>query len=347
MAKAIAVLLGIGVVTGGVLTAALADAGALWMLAIGLSGFVVICLLAGRFLLRLTSDLRRLARRAQRMERGDDAELLELRRGDEVDELAEAIEKMAGALTEKEIQLDAYLRRLPRAEKLAALGAFAAGIAHEIANPIHAIRALCEQVTARVSDEQGERSVADEVKALEMILEQGERIERAVQDLRELALPARDRMEPTSINLALESALKLLRYDRRFKGIEVIADLSPDVPMVHGVAEQLTQLGINALMSAADAIEDDGKITVTSRPEGDGVLVTIEDNGRAMSADPSRRGLAPSFTTESYEKDTGLGLAVCKGIVDRHAGTLQVESGSDRGTTVRICIPAMSEAGDR
>jgi signal transduction histidine kinase len=154
-------------------------------------------------------------------------------------------------------------------------------------------------------------------------------------------------MEPTSINLALESALKLLRYDRRFKGIEVIADLSPDVPMVHGVAEQLTQLGINALMSAADAIEDDGKITVTSRPEGDGVLVTIEDNGRAMSADPSRRGLAPSFTTESYEKDTGLGLAVCKGIVDRHAGTLQVESGSDRGTTVRICIPAMSEAGDR
>jgi signal transduction histidine kinase len=177
-----------------------------------------------------------------------------------------------------------------------------------------------------------------------MILEQGKRIERAVRDLRDLALPASDRIEPTSINPAPGSALNLLRYDRRFRGIKVIADLSPDVPVVYGVADHLTQVAVNLL---ADAIDGDGKIIVASRPEGDGVLVTIEDDGCGMSEELSQKALDPFFTTKSYEKATGLGLAVCRAVVDQHRGTLRIESTPDRGTTVYVRTPAMSEAGDR
>jgi signal transduction histidine kinase len=321
-----------------------ADTGALWMLGVGLSGFTAVCLLAGRFFIRLARDLRRLERRAEQIAGGDFGERVVFSRRDEVGELGEGVNRMAEALAEREGEVAEFRDRLFRADKTLTLGSFAAGIAHEIGNPIQAMSAICEQVSTSLADDPSKDNVEASLERMEMIVHQIERIGTVIRDVNDFARPGTAEMEPTSINQLIESAIRLLRFDRRFRRITLRTDLSSELPMVRAVGEHLTQIAINTLLNAADAIEGpEGEIVVTTRLDGGDALISIADNGRGMSKEDAKNALDPFFTTKSRGKGTGLGLAVCQTIVDEHGGSVEIESEPERGTVVRIRIPVAPE----
>jgi signal transduction histidine kinase len=181
-----------------------------------------------------------------------------------------------------------------------------------------------------------------------MIVEQLDRMNSTLQDLSDFASPVPAKMEPMSVNSALESAIQLLHFDPRFRGIRLTADLRRDVPVVYGTASRLTQVAINILINAADAVDGEyGTIVVTSGPSRDGALITIEDNGHGMSKETCETALNPFVTTKPRGEGTGLGLAMCKAIIDEHRGTLAIDSEPGRGTRVQIHIPSIPEAGTR
>jgi signal transduction histidine kinase len=323
-----------------------ADFGALAMLCVGFIGFTVVCLLTGRFFLQLSRDVGRLKDRANRIANRDYGQPFNSGRKDEVGDLDEALNVMAQALAETERETESARRRLCQAEKMSALGTFAMGIAHEIGNPIQSVIVLCEMLGDSLAEDSGRRNAAEDRKHLQMIVEQVDRMSSALQVFSDFSSPAPVKMEPISVNSALESAIQLLHFDPRFRGVRLAANLSRDVPVVCGAASQLSQVAVNILINAADAIDgEEGTIVVTSGPDRDDALIRIEDNGRGMSKEICGEALNPFFTTKPKGEGTGLGLAICKAIIDEHRGTLAIDSEPGRGTRVQIRIPSMPREG--
>jgi len=325
-----------------------ADFDALAMLCVGFIGFSVVSLSTGRFLLRLSRDVGRLKDRARRIAEGDYEGRADFERRDEVGELAETISAMAGALVERAKEIENTRHCLFQAEKMFALGTLATGIAHEIGNPLHSILAICEELDESLAEESSSRNVTENRKRLQMITDELDRLQSVIRELGDFSSPVPVERGPMSVNPAIESAIQLLRFDSRFRGIRITADLSRDVPIVYGAASRLTQVAINLLINAADAVDaEDGAIVVSSAPDRDGVLITIEDNGRGMSKETCGRALDAFFTTKPRGEGTGLGLAVCKEIIEEHGGTTVIDSEPGRGTRIEIRIPSPTQEGLR
>jgi signal transduction histidine kinase len=324
-----------------------------WVLVVGLVGFTVVCLFVGWFFLRLVRDVRQLERRAKDITGGNYGDPLTITRKDEVGELGKAVNTMADALVEREREVENFRRRLFEEEKMFAVGTFAAGIAHEIGNPIHAIAAMTEQMSFSLAEDRSERNVAENIDRLQMIAGEIDRMSQMIRELNGFARPGPVKMEPTSVNQVINSAINLLRFDPRFQGINLTTDLSCDLPMVYAVPDHLAQMVINILINAADAIDDcAGEVVITTSRDGENALIAITDNGRGMSSAAAEKALEPFFTTKPKGKGTGLGLAVCQTIVDQHHGTLDIESEPGRGTTLYVRIPigadrGLHEASDR
>jgi signal transduction histidine kinase len=320
------------------------EAGALSTLVVGLSGFAAVCLLAGPFLLRFARDLRRLERRAGEISAGNYGEAPDFDREDEIGELGRALNRMADTLAEREEQIESSRNHLFESGKMIALGTFAAGIAHELGNPIHAMSALVERIDANRAKEPSERRMAENLDRMKMISDQIDRLNRVIREVGEFARGGTAQMEATDINQAIASALRMSRFHHGFRQIELVSNLSRDLPMVHAVPEHLTQLALNILINAADAVEPgDGKITVSTRREGGDALISIADNGHGMSKEAAETAPDLFFTTKSKGSGSGLGLAMCKAIVDEHSGGLEIESAPGRGTTVHVRIPLAVE----
>jgi signal transduction histidine kinase len=320
---------------------------ALWILAVGLIGFTIVCLFVGRFFVRLVHDVQQLERRAKDISGGNYGDLLTIERKDEVGELGKAVNAMAIALAEREKEVENFRSRLFEEEKMFTMGTFAARIAHEIGNPINAVAGISEQISASLADHPDKRDVNEDITRLQMIVEQTGRLSQVIREISDFARPGPTRMEPTSVNQVIESAINLLRFDPRFQGDSVATDLDRDLPMIYAVPDHLTQIAINALINAADATDgyDAGEVIVTTSRDGTNVLITVTDNGRGMSKEVAEKALEPFFTTKPKGKGSGLGLAVCKTIVDQHSGTIDIESEPGRGTTVYVRIPVQADRG--
>jgi signal transduction histidine kinase len=321
------VLLGVFAVCCSVVALAISFEGeagvnALWTLLVGLSGFAAVCLLAGPFLVRLARDLRRLERRAGEISAGNYGDAPSFDRKDEV----------------------ISRNHLFESGKMIALGTFAAGIAHELGNPIHAMSALVERIDASRAGEPSERKMAENLDRMKMISDQIDRLNRVIREVGELARGGTAQMEATDINQAIASAIRLSRFHHGFRQIELVSNLSRDLPMAQAVPEHLTQLALNILINAADAVDPgDGKITVSTRREEGAALISIADNGHGMSKEAAETAPDLFFTTKSKGSGSGLGLAMCKSIIEEHSGRLEIESAPGRGTTVHVRIPLAVE----
>jgi signal transduction histidine kinase len=347
--KALGALLGVFAVCCSVVALAIsfereAGADALWTLVVGLSGFAAAGLLAGPFLVRLARDLRRMERRAGEISAGNYGEAPSLARKDEVGELGRALNRMAATLAEREEQLESSRNHLFESGKMIALGTFAAGIAHELGNPIHAMSALVERIDASRAGEPSERKMAENLDRMKMISDQIDRLNRVIREVGEFARGGTAQMEATDINQAIASAIRMSRFHHGFRQIELVSNLSRDLPMVQAVPEHLTELALNILINAADAVEPgDGKITVSTRREEGNALISIADNGHGMSKEAAEAAPDLFFTTKSKGSGSGLGLAMCRSIIDEHSGRLEIESAPGRGTTVHVRIPLAVE----
>ena len=238
---------------------------------------------------------------------------------------------------------------------MAAIGVLAAGIAHEVGNPIAAINALIgelRQTCVDVTDDSSNHNnvYKENVHKFDMLLEQTKRLETITREVSSFARPQSMERELLDLNGLIRSACKLMRYDKRWKGIVLELDLNINLPAIYGVPDQLTQVIMNLLVNASDALECTGdctptiKITTSINEDESNVLLILQDNGTGMNKETLQHALEAFYTTKVVGKGTGLGLSLCHSIINDHeGGQIYIESTADIGTVVRIFLPYRNE----
>ena len=220
-------------------------------------------------------------------------------------------------------------KQIFEAEKLASLGQLAAGVAHEINNPLTSVTLITEQLLKEVEDGRVRRKL----KVIERQVEGAARIARSLLNFARQVTPE---IRDVDINAILDKVLEELSV--QMGRISLEKDYGK-LPKVKGDELQLRQAFTNVILNAIQAIEGEGKITVKTRAERDAVVVTISDTGRGIPEEHLSRIFEPFFTTKELGKGTGLGLAIVHGIIERHGGKIEVESEVGKGTSFTITLP--------
>ncbi|HST51511.1 MAG TPA: ATP-binding protein [Pyrinomonadaceae bacterium] len=285
----------------------------------------------------ISRPLRRLTEAAVDVAGGAYGTRVELRSNDEVGLLAASFNEMSGKMADDIERLRALNERLVRTEKLAAAGALAAGVAHEVNNPLASISSLIQILQARTLSAENE---AETREMLRLASTQIARISQVLRDMMDFARQRPPARAPLDIARVVESSLRLANFDKAFKRLHVATDFDARAPRVSADADQLQQVFLNLLLNARDAMPEGGALDIrTFFDEGKGeVVAEFADTGQGIPEEIRARVFDPFFTTKHV--GVGLGLAVCYGIVTTHGGSISVESNDARGTTVRVALPA-------
>ena len=225
--------------------------------------------------------------------------------------------------------------KVRRSEKLAAIGELAAGIAHEIRNPLSSIRGFAQFLRHALKDKPQEQVYADTMVA------EVDRINRVVSDLLTFARPVEAELVPTEITDLIEHAVRLVAADASSRDVQIQTRIA-DVSKLPLDANQMTQALLNLLLNALQAVDPGGRIEIGAdfNVEEACLDLWIADNGPGISPDQKEKIFEPFFTTR--EKGTGLGLAIVHKIVENHQGEIQIESpigGSTTGCRFTMIIP--------
>ena len=231
---------------------------------------------------------------------------------------------------------------LLKAERLAAAGTFAAGVAHEVNNPLASISSLVQSFLSDETD-------AARRTTLHTILAQITRISGTLKDLFNFARPSAAQRKVVNINQLITETLRLASYNKRFNGIKVDSKLASDLNPVFADENEIQQVVLNLLFNAADATQrEGGAIQVatenTSGKNGEKrrrITIRITDNGIGIPKENLRRVFDPFFTTKAAGSGVGLGLSLCQRIIMANGGAIRIESEVGKGTSVIISLPVM------
>ena len=223
-------------------------------------------------------------------------------------------------------------------EKLAAIGRLAAGIMHEINNPLATIAACAESMAMSDAPREGEP------KFVQIIESEVARCKRIVDGLLDFSRPRPRERQLLDVNGIVERALFLMNHHARFKQLAVESSLAPGLPRVHASGEQLIQVLIALLTNAADAMPQYGRVRIRTCATGDSVTIEVEDEGTGMSRAHMARIFEPFYSTKEQGRGTGLGLAICHGIVSDHGGRIDVASEEGVGSVFRVILPGAESA---
>ncbi len=239
--------------------------------------------------------------------------------------------RLYSELAEFTRQLERSQEQLVQAEKVAATGRLAASIAHEINNPLQAIHNCLHLVTHRKLEPDREAYY------LNMAQEEVQRLITIVQRTLDFYRPSKGREVLTDINQVIESVLALANKRLEHGKVRVRRRLSSDLPKLRTVADQLTQVFLNLIINAVEAMPEGGELTVTTLCDGSRVHVRVSDTGPGLNPEEAKQIFEPFYTTK--RSGTGLGLAVSYGIVQRHGGEIVVESVPGHGATFVVSLP--------
>ena len=221
--------------------------------------------------------------------------------------------------------------------KLSAIGEFAAGIAHEIRNPLTTIIGDAQLLMTDMKPGQ------PEYESLKAIERSGKRASKVIGNLLSFSRQEEYELAPMDINGSIDSALSLIAYQIERSNVSIIKDLAADLPLVPGSTHHLEDVWINLLINARDAIpaKQRGEIRITSRLDGSGkaVRVLISDTGVGIPKDNLDRVFEPFFTTKDVNEGTGLGLYITYKTIERHNGRIEIDSEEGKGTTVTVTLP--------
>jgi two-component system, NtrC family, sensor kinase len=268
--------------------------------------------------------------------------------------VAVAFERTAAALSEQRARLAAKVEELEatnrwlaearegllRSERLASVGRLAAGIAHEVGNPLGAIGGYAELARAKLADGSADPAAVDDF--LRRIGVEAGRIDAIVRDLLDFARPAAPALGPVTVAEALDAAARLARVQARFRDVALDLDLPPALPPVRADERRLAQVFLNLLLNAGDAMAGAGRVRVAGRLEGGQVIVDVDDSGPGLSPEARPQVFDPFFTTKEPGQGTGLGLAVCHGLLESFGGT--IEAGEAPGGGARFTLRLRAEA---
>ncbi len=231
-----------------------------------------------------------------------------------------------------------------QSEKLAAIGHLAAGVMHEINNPLATIAACVAAMEGRLGDVPPE-SVASMRDYLHIIEKEVDRCTHIVNGLLDFSRPKGKAKQRVELNNLVEDALFLLKHHKRFAQLVVTRELDPHVPLAVGNPEQLIQVVMALMLNAVDAMEGGGRLTLRtgrSRVRPDEIHIEVQDTGVGIPRAEQSKIFEPFYTTKPPGKGTGLGLSICYGIMQEHGGRIEVESQPAQGATFRVVLPADS-----
>ena len=259
---------------------------------------------------------------------------------DEIAELTDIFNTMASSLKERDERLQEHAQRqIMKSERLATLGQLAAGVAHEINNPLGAILMYSHLSLEETETEDPRR------KNLEKVVGEATRCKNIVRDLLDFARQSEPKVEKVDANEILKRTFSLLRNQALFQNINITTTFSPFLPNTRMDAGQIQQVFTNILLNAAEAMDGEGELTVVTRMAKDGEFIEIKfmDTGCGIPQENLEKIFDPFFTTKEVGRGTGLGLAVSFGIIAKHEGTIEVESNLGKGTTFVVRLPLKVE----
>jgi len=260
-----------------------------------------------------------------------------------------AFERLAGELAAERFRLAAKVEELTRAnralaearesllrtEKLATVGRLAAGVAHEVGNPLGAIAGYVELARARVRD--GKAGDPDDY--LGRVAAEVQRIDRTVRELLDFARPGGPSLAAIDLAAAVDASLRLARVQARFRDVEVELDLPAALPRVMADERGLAQVLLNLLLNAGDAMGGRGALRLSARAaEGSRVLLEVADRGPGIAPEDLPRIFDPFFTTKEPGKGTGLGLAISHRIMESFGGEIAAASGPGAGAVFTLAF---------
>jgi len=308
----------------------------------GFLGVVIFGAAVTVFFTKLAADIKKLESRAVAIVGGYRGTPLDVTRHDELGGLMGATNRMQSELLHGERQREISGQRRFHQEKMAAVGSLAATVAHEISNPINSISGIAQHTMDAIRS--GQRSDDETLCGnAELTLKQTERIASIVRQLADLSAPRSPDPELLHINELVRTTCSFIRYDKRFRHIDLVTDSDHDLPAVRAVADHLTQVLMNLLINAADAMEGvaDRKPTIrVSTRQADGeIILSVSDNGNGIDPGVLTHAFEQSFTTKPAGKGRGIGLYLCKTLIEEIGGRIELESTPDAGTTARVRLP--------
>ena len=251
--------------------------------------------------------------------------------------------KMVSQIRRSDQEKEMMNEQIIEAGKLASLGELAAGIAHEINNPVAIMVEEAGWMGDILEEEEFRESENFEEyqRALNQIKNQGIRCKEITHKLLSFARKIDSRIQDIQLNTIIEEVVGLSEKRARYGNVEIISNLSPDLPSVHISPSEMQQVFLNLINNAVDAIDSKkgGTITITTRLDGDMIVADFEDTGSGIARANLQRIFDPFFTTKAVGKGTGLGLSICYGIVKKIGGEISVNSAVGKGTVFHIRVP--------
>jgi len=247
------------------------------------------------------------------------------------------VNRIASVAHEKQV----INQQLVEAGKLASLGELAAGIAHEINNPVGIMVQEAGWIQDLLDDgEPREEDIRDLKSTAHKIVVQGRRCKEITHKLLSFARKTDPAAKTSQLNDLIKEVISLTEQRARYSKVKLVTQLQDDLPMVHVPPSEMQQVLLNMINNSLDAMEDKGgTIEVRSRQEEDFAVIEVEDNGSGIPQAQMAKIFEPFFTTKPVGKGTGLGLSICYGIIKKLGGNIAVESAVGKGTTFHIKVP--------
>jgi signal transduction histidine kinase len=256
-------------------------------------------------------------------------------RSDEIGDLTESFNILTRHLLDAQVRLKKAAERekqIMETEKLATLGQLSAGVAHEINNPLGGIRLCFNNLMETEMDTNTKKH------HIEVINSGLERIQNIVRQLLDFSKDSPLNIAPSSINNIIEETLKLSEYIIVRKDIELIKELSPDMPDLMVDSNKLEQVFLNLIINAVQSMDGGGVLTIRTWSDGSACNVSVIDTGKGIPSEVISRIFDPFFSTKGVGEGTGLGLTVSKAIVEQHKGKIEVST-SEKGSIFTVRIP--------
>lgn len=241
-------------------------------------------------------------------------------------------------LEDKNEEVRSMTQQLWQVARMVTMGELAAGIAHELNNPLATVSLRVESLADRLHPEDPQQ------RSLSIIAREVERMSILVKKLLDFSRRSQRKLVPVDVCREIEHALELVYYQLRKNMITVQRDYQPELPLIHADSQELLQLFLNLFTNASDAMPQGGTLTIrVSEGTADNGCIAIEisDNGMGIQPGDLAKVMEPFFTTKPAGKGTGLGLSICRHIVRDHLGLISIDSEVDKGTTVSIELPAI------